>query len=141
VTVIDDFAHHPTAVRVTLEALRQRFGRRRLWAIWEPRSATSRRNVFQADYASAFDAADQVVVAKPFDQGRIPEPERFSAERLVEDLSARGVDAMVLPDANTIAATVAARVHPHDVVAILSNGGFDGLHQRLLGLLGERFSR
>jgi UDP-N-acetylmuramate: L-alanyl-gamma-D-glutamyl-meso-diaminopimelate ligase len=140
VTVIDDFAHHPTAVRVTLAALRQRFGKRRLWAVWEPRSATSRRNVFQADYASAFDDADQVVIARPFDTSRIPEAERFSADLLVEDLGRRGVDAVTLPDAETIAATVATRAHPHDVVAVLSNGGFDGLHGRLLHLLGERFA-
>lgn len=140
VTVVDDFAHHPTAVKVTLEALRQRFGERRLWAVWEPRSATSRRSVFQDAYAEAFDAADVVVVAQPYDQSRIPEDERFSAERLVQDLTRRGKDAMTLPSADAIAGTLAARAHPHDVVVVLSNGGFDGLHQKLLTLLEERFA-
>lgn len=139
VSVIDDFAHHPTAVKVTLQALRQRFGDRRLWAVWEPRSATSRRSVFQDDYAQAFDAADQVIVAAPYDQSRIPDDERFSADRLVRDLTARGIDAISLPDADTIAGTLAARVHPHDVVAVLSNGGFDGVHGHLLALLRARF--
>ena len=139
VTVIDDFAHHPTAVKVTLEALRMRFGRRRLWAIWEPRSATSRRAIFQEAYAAAFDDADQVIVAAPFDQTRIDEEDRFSAEKLVQDMNARGVDAIVLPDADAIAATVAARANPADVVAILSNGGFGGLHTKLLTMLATRF--
>ncbi|MFK7928787.1 MAG: UDP-N-acetylmuramate:L-alanyl-gamma-D-glutamyl-meso-diaminopimelate ligase [Myxococcota bacterium] len=139
VTVVDDFAHHPTAVRVTLQALRQRFGDRRLWAIWEPRSATSRRAIFQAEYAEAFDAADQVIVAAPYDQSRIADTDRFSAETLVHDLTSRGVDALTLSDAASIAGTIAARAHPYDVVAILSNGGFDGVHGTLLGLLRARF--
>jgi UDP-N-acetylmuramate: L-alanyl-gamma-D-glutamyl-meso-diaminopimelate ligase len=139
VAVLDDFAHHPTAVRVTLAALRQRFGGRRLWAVWEPRSATSRRSVFQEAYSGAFDDADQVIVAAPWDQSQIPEEERFSSRRLVRDLTARGIDALSLPDAEQIAATLAARVLPHDVVAILSNGGFDGLHHRLLDRLEVRF--
>jgi UDP-N-acetylmuramate: L-alanyl-gamma-D-glutamyl-meso-diaminopimelate ligase len=139
VTVIDDFAHHPTAVDVTLAALRERYGKRRMWAVWEPRSATSRRNVFQQDYVSAFDQADQIIIAAPFDQARIPEEERFSADKLVQDLTARGKEAAVLPDADAILHTLASRVHPHDVVAILSNGGFGGLHKKLLDTLATRF--
>jgi len=140
VTVIDDFAHHPTAVQLTLEALRQRFGERRLWAIWEPRSATSRRNTFQDDYARSFDLANLVVVSHPYDQSRIPEGERLDARKLLMDMQVRGLDAICLPDAETIARTVAARSHPYDVVAIFSNGGFGGLHGKLLALLAERFA-
>ncbi len=140
VTVVDDFAHHPTAVEVTLAALRQRFGERRLWAVWEPRSATSRRAVFQQQYAAAFDTADLVIVAEPFDQSGLPDDERFDASKLIHDLQVRGNDALCLPDAETIARTIAARAHPMDVVAILSNGAFGGLHKRLLTLLGERFA-
>jgi UDP-N-acetylmuramate: L-alanyl-gamma-D-glutamyl-meso-diaminopimelate ligase len=140
ITVIDDFAHHPTAVDVTLKALRQRFGERRMWAVWEPRSATSRRATFQGAYAEAFSAADQVVVAQPFDQSRIPEAERFSSDRLVADLADRGHEAVALPGAEAIAATVATRAHPHDVIAVLSNGGFDGLHGKLLAQLRARFA-
>ncbi len=139
VTVVDDFAHHPTAVRVTLSALRQRFGTRRLWAIFEPRSATSRRDVFQDAYAAAFDDADTVVVAPPYDQSRIQEADRFDAPRLVRALADRGQDALLLHNIDAIAATVAARAHPHDVVAVLSNGGFGGLHGKLLGALRARF--
>ena len=139
VTVIDDFAHHPTAVQVTIQALRQRFGARRLWVIWEPRSATSRRAVFQQAYAAAFDGADQVVIARPFDTSNLPPEDRFDSDRLVEDLQQRGVDALTLDDADAIAQTVGVRAHPHDVIAIFSNGGFDGLHRKLLDLLQLRF--
>jgi len=138
VTVIDDFAHHPTAVKVTIEALRQRFGTRRLWVIWEPRSATSRRAVFQEAYAESFDGADMVVIARPF--GVTPgQADALDADRLVVDLATRGVDALTLASAGEIAQTVAARAHPMDVIAIFSNGGFDGLHATLLRNLGLRF--
>jgi UDP-N-acetylmuramate: L-alanyl-gamma-D-glutamyl-meso-diaminopimelate ligase len=139
VTVIDDFAHHPTAVAATLGALRERYGQRRLWIIWEPRSATSRRNVFQDAYGRSFDGADQVVIASPYDTSNIPEEERFDPDQLIHDLTERGIDATHLPNADTIARTVAARAHPHDVVAVFSNGGFDGLHGKLLELLEQRF--
>jgi UDP-N-acetylmuramate: L-alanyl-gamma-D-glutamyl-meso-diaminopimelate ligase len=139
VTVLDDFAHHPTAVRATLAALRERFGQRRLWVLFEPRSATSRRAVFQQAYAEAFDDADQIAVSSPYDTSRIPEAERFQADRLVQDLTDRGKVAWVATDVPGLARTVAARALPGDVVAIFSNGAFDGLHQRLLSLLATRF--
>jgi UDP-N-acetylmuramate: L-alanyl-gamma-D-glutamyl-meso-diaminopimelate ligase len=139
VTIVDDFAHHPTAVRVTLAALRQRFGKRRLWAVWEPRSATSRRADFQLAYGQSFDDADHVIVAAPYDQSRIEEDSRFSSGRLVADLADRGVDATVLPDAEAIAAVLIARANPHDVIAVLSNGAFGGLHKKLLTGLAERY--
>jgi UDP-N-acetylmuramate: L-alanyl-gamma-D-glutamyl-meso-diaminopimelate ligase len=139
VTVIDDFAHHPTAVAVTLDALRERFGRRRFWAVWEPRSATSRRAVFQDDYAKAFGAADKVIIPAPFDQGRIAPEDRFSTEKLVTELRAAGIDAVEISDPDAIARTIATAALPKDVVAILSNGAFGGLHRKLLTLLEERF--
>lgn len=139
ITVLDDFAHHPTAVKVTLEALRLRFGGRRLWAVWEPRSNTSRRDTFQDAYASAFDTADYVVIAPPHDQSRIPEEERFSAGTLVQSLTERELRAMTLPDVDSIAATLIANSSPYDVIAILSNGGFGGLHQKVLEGLKTRF--
>lgn len=140
VTVLDDFAHHPTAVRLTLQALRQRFGQRRLWAIFEPRSATSRRAIFQQAYAQAFSEADEVVIAQPYDTSRIDEDARFSSGALVADLCAQGVNAITLPAVSDIVTTVAARAHPHDVIAVLSNGGFDGLHAKLVAQLDARFS-
>ncbi len=135
VTVLDDFAHHPTAVKVTLEALRLRFGKRRMWAIFEPRSATSRRKVFQDAYAGAFGAADVVVIAGAHDQGRIAETERFDSKELVADLRARGQEAFGYDTVDEIAAVVAANALPWDVVAVLSNGGFGGLHKKLLAAI------
>lgn len=139
ITVIDDFAHHPTAVKLTLEGLRMRFGGRRILAIFEPRSNTSRRNVFQAQYGAAFDAADQVVVAPPQGLDRIAEAERFDPQRLAHDIRARGGEATVLGQgadatgvARAIAAWVVANAQSGDVVAVLSNGGFGGLHRMLL---------
>ncbi len=139
VTVLDDFAHHPTAVKVTLHALRQRFGGRRVWAIFEPRSATSRRAVFQTAYAEAFGEADRVILAPAFDTSRIDEDNRFSTEQLVHDLVERGVEASLGGSVDDIVATVAAQAHPHDVVAVLSNGAFGGLHKKLLDALAARF--
>ncbi len=150
VTVLDDFAHHPTAVRLTLEALRLRFGGRRLWTIFEPRSNTSRRNIFQGAYADAFGAADVVIIAPPQDLERIAPADRMDPDRLVADIRARGVEAYCWgggPDAGanavatSIAAQVAANCMPEDVVAILSNGGFGGLHGKLLAALEDRFHR
>jgi UDP-N-acetylmuramate: L-alanyl-gamma-D-glutamyl-meso-diaminopimelate ligase len=135
VTVLDDFAHHPTAVKVTLEALRLRFGQRRLWTIFEPRSATSRRKVFQEAYAEAFGAADVVIVAGAHDQSRIAVDERFDAAELTAALRARGQEAFTYDSVDEIVAVVAANALPWDVVAVLSNGGFGGLHKKLLAAI------
>jgi UDP-N-acetylmuramate: L-alanyl-gamma-D-glutamyl-meso-diaminopimelate ligase len=139
VTVIDDFAHHPTAVQLTLEALRMKFGGRRLWAIFEPRSNTSRRNIFQKAYSESFDAADVTVIANPFDQSGIDEADRMDPAQLVNDIRARGNEAFNWSSADSIATTVAANAQPADVVAILSNGGFGDLHSKLISKLERRF--
>ena len=139
VTVIDDFAHHPTAVRLTLDALRMRFGGRRLWAIFEPRSNTSRRNIFQTQYAEAFDAADITVIADPFGVSGIPEQERMDPVALVDGIRARGNEAFNWPQPDDIVTRVLANVQPEDVVAVLSNGGFGGLHQKLISGIESRF--
>jgi UDP-N-acetylmuramate: L-alanyl-gamma-D-glutamyl-meso-diaminopimelate ligase len=139
VTVLDDFAHHPTAVKVTLEALRLRFGGRRLWAIFEPRSASSRRAIFQEAYAAAFGAADRVIVARPYDQTRIDEAERLDGGGLAVALRGQGLEADYLAEIDDIVATVAANAVEGDVVAVLSNGGFGGIHRKLVDALGDRF--
>jgi UDP-N-acetylmuramate: L-alanyl-gamma-D-glutamyl-meso-diaminopimelate ligase len=134
VTVYDDFAHHPTAVAETLRALRASSPGRRLWAIFEPRSASSCRRIFQHDFVEAFTAADRVVVASVF-RSTVPEPERLSEERLVADLVAAGVAARHLADVGTIVDTVAGEARPGDVIVIMSNGGFGGIHGKLLEAL------
>jgi len=141
ITVLDDFAHHPTAVRETLAGLRAGYPGRPLVAVFEPRSNTSRRTVFQRDYAAAFDAADRVVVAgvpaAPIYSATGEVTELFSAEQLAADLRARGKDAVAKDGVDAIVAHLASRCAPGDVVVTLSNGGFGGIWEKLLARLGE----
>ena len=136
VTVLDDFAHHPTAVRETLTALRTGYPNRRIWAVFEPRSASSCRQVFQADFAAAFAEADETVVAAVF-RSTLPEEERLSPERLVADLQVRGQRARYIPDVADIVRTIAAERRGGDVVVLMSNGSFGAIHQKLLQALGS----
>jgi UDP-N-acetylmuramate: L-alanyl-gamma-D-glutamyl-meso-diaminopimelate ligase len=140
ITIIDDFAHHPTAIAGTLKALHERYPGARLWAILEPRSNTLRRNVFQSELARSLAVADEIVVANVFKSESIPECERMDVTALVADLQKQGRRARLAADADGIVQTVAPEMRPGDVVAILSNGGFGGIYeklpQRLKGLSG-----
>ena len=131
ITIIDDFAHHPTAIAGTLQALRARYSGARLWAILEPRSSTLRRNVFQNELAQSLAVADEVVVANVFKSESIPERERMDVAALVADLQRQGRRARMVPDADAIVQTVAPEMRAGDVVAILSNGGFGGIYEKL----------
>ncbi len=138
VTVIDDFAHHPTAVRETLAALRAAYPGRRLVAVFEPRTNSSRRRVFQDDYALVFDQADEVIVKEPPPLAALNEESRFSATRLIADLNRRGLKAAYQPDTGSIIEDLSRSARPGDVIAIMSNGGFDNIHPRLLDRLAHR---
>lgn len=136
VVVIDDFAHHPTAVRETLRALRARYKDRRLIAVFEPRSWSSRLAVFQDDYANAFAAADYVVIAAVFDSQKVTEKGRaLDTSELIDAISQQGKPALALPDADQIVAHLAPELRSGDVVAIMSNGGFGGIHEKILTTL------
>ncbi|MGE4233622.1 MAG: UDP-N-acetylmuramate--L-alanine ligase [Bacteriovoracia bacterium] len=137
VTIIDDFAHHPTAVRETINAIRGRYPESRLIACFEPRSATSRRKVFQAAYAESFDSADYVYLAKPFEpQGAsAPEFEVFSTEEALNDLKARGKRAKILLTSPEGIKDFSQDLKSGDVVLVMSNGGFDGFLPKLMTLL------
>ncbi len=137
VTVVDDFAHHPTAVRETLRALRRRHGGGRLIAIFEPRSATSRRAVFQKDFADAFAEADETIVGAVSHPEKAPAGDRFDAERLAADLRGRGVAARHVPSVDQIVEQVAANAAAGDTVVIMTSGGFEGIHDKLLMRLGD----
>jgi UDP-N-acetylmuramate: L-alanyl-gamma-D-glutamyl-meso-diaminopimelate ligase len=135
VTVVDDFGHHPTAVKVTLEAARTRWPGRRLWALFEPRSATSRRNVFQAEFVDGFALADEVIIGSHERLGEIDAAQRFSPEKLATDLRARGRGARAIAEVERIVDTVASEAKRGDVVLVFSNGSFGGLHDKLLARL------
>ena len=135
VTVIDDFAHHPTAVRETVNALRLAWPDNRLLVVFEPRTNSSRRAVFQADYARVFDGADRVFIREPVPLDTVPLEEQFSSSRLAADLRSLGKDAASYVDTDSILEALIQTCQGGDIVVILSNGGFDGIHERLLTLL------
>ena len=132
VTVVDDFGHHPTAIRETLRAMRVRFPGRRVWAVFEPRSNTTRRNVFQTELAEALALADLVVVSEVARLELLTPAERLDPVRLMSDLHTFGRPAWYLPNADSIVNHIAPDVAPGDVVCVFTNGGFGGIHDKLL---------
>jgi UDP-N-acetylmuramate: L-alanyl-gamma-D-glutamyl-meso-diaminopimelate ligase len=138
VRLYDDFAHHPTAVAETLKAVRQRYPQDRIWAIFEPRSQTCRRRVFENDFMKAFDAADQVVVARVFSASHLRPEDQLSPDRLVEGIRARGKSALTFDTTAEIVEHVAGHIVPGDHIVVMSNGGFDGIHGKLLEALKHR---
>ncbi len=136
ITVIDDFAHHPTAVRETLRALHNRYPKRRLFAVFEPRSWSSRLAVFQDQYARAFETADYVFIANVFDSRKVTEKGRaLDTDQLIADISKLDRPAFALSGADEIIEQLIPELREGDVVAIMSNGGFDGIHEKLLSAL------
>ena len=140
VMVYDDFAHHPTAIEETLAGVRSAYPSRRIWAIFEPRSATSCRRIFQADFARALGGADRVILPAVF-RSTLPDEQRLSAESVVADLKRTGVEADYIPQTDDIVRTVARHARPGDLVIVMSNGGFDNIHQKLLDALAAREAR
>ncbi len=137
VTVIDDFGHHPTAIKETMRALRVKYPGRRLWAIFEPRSNTTRRNVFQREMTEALALADAVVVAEVARLELLAANERMDPMKLMADLQAAGKPASYLPTVEAIVEHMGQQALPGDVVCVFSNGGFGGIHDKLLQRLGK----
>jgi UDP-N-acetylmuramate: L-alanyl-gamma-D-glutamyl-meso-diaminopimelate ligase len=137
VTVIDDFAHHPSKVRETVRAARARYPRSHLVAVFEPRTATSRRKFFQEAYPASFAGADEVILVPPFDAEKIPEAERFDSAALVGALKQNGQNAVLHNNADEVVAALSARLAKNSVVLIMSNGAFDNIHDKLLAALQE----
>jgi UDP-N-acetylmuramate: L-alanyl-gamma-D-glutamyl-meso-diaminopimelate ligase len=138
VTLIDDFGHHPTAIRETLRALRIKYPREKIWAIFEPRSNTTRRNVFQTELAESFADANAVVVSEVARLEQIVPEERLNPEKLMQDLKTLGKEAAYLPDVDSIVAHVGKGAQGGDIVCVFSNGGFGGIHGKLLERLGKK---
>ena len=132
IVVIDDFAHHPTAVKKTIQAIRGYYRENRLVAVFEPRTNTSMRNIFQNVYTEAFDGADKVCIRRPALLEKIPPEERFSSLQLVDDLNKRGLDANNFENTEEVIDFLVKMTRPGDVVLVMSNGGFDNIHERLL---------
>jgi len=138
VTIIDDFGHHPTAIRETLRALRVKYASETIWAVFEPRSNTTRRKVFQRELVDAFVDADGVVVSQIARLELLQPEERLNPEQLMADLQAAGKQAAYLPDADAIVAYLGGRVQGGDVVCVFSNGGFGDIHRKLMDRFGQR---
>ncbi|WP_374080339.1 UDP-N-acetylmuramate:L-alanyl-gamma-D-glutamyl-meso-diaminopimelate ligase [Bdellovibrio bacteriovorus] len=135
ILVIEDFAHHPTAVRETVKGIQKKYPGRKVFSVFEPRSATSRRKVFQKDYVEAFKGSHEVLLAKAFDQSKIDEENRFSSHELVSDLKTSGVTAEDFDSADQIVSALKSRAKRGDVILIMSNGGFDGIYGKLMSAL------
>ena len=132
ITVIDDFGHHPTAIRETLAGLRKKYGAARIWALFEPRSNTTRRAVFQHELPAAFAEADGAFISRIARLEQLPESDRLDPERVVADIAATGKPAFYEPTADAIVARLKPLAKSGDIVVVFSNGGFDGIHEKLL---------
>lgn len=137
VLVLDDFAHHPTAVRETIQGIRQRYPDRRLWAVFEPRSNTSRRNIHQAEYSAAFDDADVVCIRVPEPHDKVPADQQLDVAAIVQTLRARGGRAEARTDVPELVRLVSSGARPGDVILVMSNGAFGGFIPMLLEALAE----
>jgi UDP-N-acetylmuramate: L-alanyl-gamma-D-glutamyl-meso-diaminopimelate ligase len=135
VTIMDDFAHHPTAVRETIRAVKPFVPDGRLIAVFEPRTNSSMRNIFQNIYPLSFDGADIICIRRPSRLDKIPAKERFSSQQLVDDLKRQGKDAHYFPDTDAIIDFLAKKTRSGDLVLVMSNGGFENIHERLLSVL------
>ena len=138
VLVIDDFAHHPTAVRETMAGVRERYAGRRLWAVFEPRSNTSRRNTYQAEYERAFDGADVVMIQTPAPHDKVPADQQLDVSAIVRATTTRGIRASAFATVDEIESAIVRDVQRGDVLLVMSNGSFGGLIPRLLSGLNDK---
>jgi len=141
IIVMDDFAHHPTAISETFLALRLRYPTRRLWAVFEPKSASSRRNVFQKEFVVAFEHADITIMANLFAPEKLPEEIRLNPKQVILDLTAQGKEGYFIPTADEIVSFLGDKLIPGDIVCIMSSGGFGGIYTKLVTKLKEKVSR
>ncbi len=139
ITIYDDFAHHPTKVRSTVNGLRCRFPNGKIWAILEPRTATSKRKIMEDEYAAAFDDADVIIIAALHLPDKVKAEDRLSVELLVEKIKARKKQAYYIPSVPEITDFIARQAEPGDHLLIMSNGAFDNIHQKLIDKLKNKY--
>jgi len=137
ILVLEDFAHHPTAVKLTIEALKETYKDKKLWAVFEPRSATSRRSIFQEDYIEAFKKADVAIISKAFNQESLAEDNRLSSEKLCDDIKKSGTEASFCKTTDEIIKLLKTYAKPGDIIVLMSNGSFGGIYPELLKALGN----
>ena len=130
--MIDDFAHHPTAIRLTIEAVREAYPEQRIWAIFEPRSATCRRKIFEDKLPKSFVAADSVIISDLFAPEKIDLEDRLNPEQVVEHINKDGGKAYFIPDIEVLVNKLVTECRPNDVLIIMSSGEFSGIHQKLI---------
>jgi UDP-N-acetylmuramate: L-alanyl-gamma-D-glutamyl-meso-diaminopimelate ligase len=135
IVVMDDFAHHPTAIALTIDAVKEAYPDRRVWAVFEPRSATSRRNSFQNELPESLMEADKIILAKLFLPDKIKPENRFDLEAAVKCLRNKGKDAYLISEVEDIIDYIVKNGEPGDIVLIMSSGGFDNIHRKLLDQL------
>jgi len=135
ITIYDDFAHHPSKVKATINGLKKQFPRRKIWAVFEPRTATSKRKIMEENYSQAFDDADKTIIAPLYLPQKVKAGERLSVESLVKKIKKRGKEAFYISSIQEIVNFLANNTHPGDIILIMSNGSFDNIHQRLMDKL------
>jgi UDP-N-acetylmuramate: L-alanyl-gamma-D-glutamyl-meso-diaminopimelate ligase len=138
ISVYDDFAHHPTAIRSTLEGVRANFPKSRIWGVFEPRSWSSRRNVFQKEFGESFRAADLALIAPVFEPEKLPENVRLNPEQLVEDIRKNGTSAEYFDTNERLLQYILNNAQEGDQLILMSNGSFDGIHENILNGLKSR---
>ena len=138
ITVVNDFAHHPTAVRETIRAFKESYPERRIWAVFEPRSNTSRRNIFEKKYAEAFLEADKIIIAGVYNQNLLDDEIRFSPQRVIDTLRNNDKEAFYIEKVDDIITHLVTNLKTGDIVLIMSNGGFGGIHGKLLEALKDK---
>ena len=135
ITIIEDFAHHPTAVEVTLDSIKERYNKSKVIALFEPRSATSRRNYFQKDYVRAFRKADVVILPEIFNSSGLTNEEQLSPQKIIEDLGKLKREAYFIPKNEEIVSFLKGYAKPGDVIVLMSNGAFGGIYGKLIEAL------
>lgn len=138
VKVVDDFGHHPTAIKQTIDALKRRYSTGKMCAVFEPRSNTTRRNIFQKDLPLALGAAEICILAHIADPHKVPEPDRLNVQQVLDDIARMGRQAFLEPDVDAIVKKAISLVEPGDTIVVFSNGGFGGIHEKLLEALGDQ---
>ena len=135
ITLIDDFAHHPTAVQETIKAIKTKYPTSKVWSVFEPRSNTSRKNTFQHEFSASFEGSDIAIIAPPYKLEKLSKTECLNVDQLIDEIKKNGIEAFTFKNTDEIVKFIAKNARPGDVILVMSNGGFDNIHEKLLTAL------